>query len=143
MTVDALGRFTAGVEVEAADARARRYAALGESSIQATLLGEAFENAPIAAIVLDDAGNYVAANRAACELTGYSRAELLALGLHRTSADAAGVNDRLAEVAAGRLTGGRARLRRKDGSECKVDYRVGETRTAGVPFYVSVFWAAD
>lgn len=47
--------------------------------LQETLLGEAFDNFDGAIFVADERGRYVAVNRRACELTGYSRDELLGM----------------------------------------------------------------
>ena len=103
-----------------------------------TLLGEALEHAPLGAIVLDDRGTFVAANGHATALTGYSRAELLALGSAGLVADD-GVG-KLEAMAGGSVTAGRSGLRCKDGSVRDVAYRIGETRVAGMPFFVAVFW---
>ena len=58
-------------------------------AVQETLLGEALEHAPIAAIVLDETGRYLAANRMACRLTGYAREELLDAGVRALAAEPA------------------------------------------------------
>jgi PAS domain S-box-containing protein len=114
-------------------------AGFADAELQERLLGEAFEHAPVATIVLDEHGQFIAANRAACELTGYPRQELLALGSAGLAAES-GNAERLAEMAAGLLTEGRSKLRHKDGGAVEVAYRIGETRVSGLPFYVSVFW---
>ena len=46
---------------------------VSEPMIQASLLGEAIENAPMAAFVAEENGRYVAVNRAACAMLGYER----------------------------------------------------------------------
>ena len=51
---------------------------VSEPLIQTSLLGEAIENGPVAVFVADEHGRYVAVNRAACQLLGYTREELLA-----------------------------------------------------------------
>jgi len=38
--------------------------------VQETLLGEALEHAPVGALVLDEMGRYLAANRMACRISG-------------------------------------------------------------------------
>jgi PAS domain S-box-containing protein len=108
--------------------------------VQEALLGEALEHAPIAAIVLDEEGRYLAANRLACELSGYSRDELLELGAPALAFDPENLQSALARMARGDLTGGIARMRRKDGGALVCEYRVGETRSGGLPFHVLVFW---
>lgn len=108
--------------------------------VQETLLGEALEHAPVGAIVLDEQGRYLAANRLACELSGYSREELLELGAPALTFDPENLQSVLVRMARGDLTGGIARMRRKDGGELVCEYRVGETRSGGLPFHVLVFW---
>src|SRR4051794_41474817 len=52
-----------------------------EDLLQASLLGDAVDAAPIAVYVGDDDFRYLAVNRAACELLGYTRDELIRLRL--------------------------------------------------------------
>jgi len=111
-----------------------------EDLVQETLLGEALEHAPVGAIVLDEEGTYLAANRLACELTGYSRDELLNGGAAMLAPDPARLAETMAHMATGELHGGVGHLKRKDGSVVPVEYRVGATRSGGLPFYVIVFW---
>jgi PAS domain S-box-containing protein len=109
-------------------------------ALQETLLGEALEHGPVGAIVLDENGRYLAVNRMACQLTGYDRSELLTL----SSSDLAeaAVTDKLLEIASGELEEGSTSLRRKDGATLRVEYRVGATRSGGLPYFVFVFWEA-
>jgi PAS domain S-box-containing protein len=108
--------------------------------VQETLLGEALEHGPMGAIVLDEQGRYLAANRAACRLTGYTRDELLRLGPTDLAADASVVPARLEEMDAGTLEHGVTELRRQDGSLLTVEFRVGATRSGGLPYFVLLFW---
>jgi PAS domain S-box-containing protein len=108
--------------------------------VQEALLGEALEHAPIAAIVLDEQGRYLAANRVACELTGYSREELLELGATALTFDPESLASTLTRMVRGDLTAGSADMRRKDGSALTCEFRVGATRSGGLPFHVLVFW---
>jgi PAS domain S-box-containing protein len=111
--------------------------------VQETLLGEALEHTPVGALVFDETGRYLAANRAACRLTGYTREELLAKSPVELDADPATIPARLQEMAAGRLEHGTARMRRKDGTVVEHEYRVGATRSGGLPHFVFVFWTRD
>ncbi len=108
--------------------------------VQETLLGEALEHAPVGAIVLDEQGRYLAANRLACELTGYTRDELLRAGARALAFDPDVVPSALARIVRGELRSGRGDLKHKDGSALACEFRVGETRSGGLPFYVFVFW---
>lgn len=100
--------------------------------VQATLLGEALEGAHAAAILFDEDRNCVAVNAHACVLTGYTRAELLALPVD--------VGGELEEVAAHRRHAGLTELRRKDGSTFGVSYRVIPTNIGGISFFLGIFW---
>ena len=108
--------------------------------VQETLLGEALEHAPVGAIVLDENGTYLAANRLACELSGYPREELLEGGARALALDPDRVPTTMRRMASGDLRGGVAQMKRKDGTAVTCEYRVGETRSGGLPFYVVVFW---
>lgn len=111
--------------------------------LQETLLGEALEHAPVGAIVLDERGGYLAANRMACELSGYARDELLAGGARALAFDAESTRIAMARMESGDLRGGTARMRRKDGEPVTCEYRVGATRSGGLPYFVLVFWEAE
>ena len=108
--------------------------------VQETLLGEALEHAPVGAIVLDERGECLAANRLACELSGYSRDELLEGGARALSFDPESLPSAMERMASGDLRGGTSRMKRKDGTALECEYRVGATRSGGLPFYVLVFW---
>ncbi len=119
-----------------------RNGAFDVPELQETLLGQAFEHGPVGVIVLDERGNFLAANRRATELCGYSRAELLELGSAGISAEP-GLEERLAAMASGALTRGTGRIRCKDGSVKEVAFRVGETTVSGLPFFALMFWEGD
>lgn len=112
-------------------------------AVQETLLGEALEHAPVGALVLDESGRYLAANRMACRLTGYTREDLLQKTPSDLAAESAVVSVRLEEMASGRLEHGLTTLRRNDGRLVDVEYRVGATRSGGLPYFVLVFWPRD
>jgi PAS domain S-box-containing protein len=114
-----------------------------QDAVQETLLGEALEYGPVAALVLDESGSFLAANRMACELTGYAREELLQKGSSDLAADPTVVPRRLEEMASGRLKHGMGMMRTKDGELFDVHYRVGATRSGGLPYFVLVFWRPD
>ena len=60
-------------------ARADDREAQADALIQGILVGEAVANAGYVILVADEMMRYLAASDAACELLGYSRAELLSL----------------------------------------------------------------
>jgi hypothetical protein len=43
-------------------------------------------------------------------------------------------------MAVGDLQAGTADLRRKDGSGITCEYRLGATRSGGMPFFIVIFW---
>jgi PAS domain S-box-containing protein len=118
--------------------------ALSETDVvQETLLGEALEHAPIGAIVLDEAGRYLAANRTACRLTGYPREELLHAGPRALAAEPEKVPAALEQMATGGLEHGTGSIRCRDGSLMNIEFRVGATRSGGLPYFVFVFWKRE
>jgi PAS domain S-box-containing protein len=112
---------------------------VAEPLIQASLLGEAIDNGPVAVFVADDDMRYIAVNEFACHLLGYSRAELLALRLTDVARDGPGA-DEYADFVAHRARDGRTRLTRKDGTDVTIDYRASETTVAGMRFHVAIGW---
>ena len=110
---------------------------VSEPLIQSSLLGEAIEHAPVPVFVADDQGNYVAVNRAACQLLGYSREELLRLSV----SDVAQYDDAHLEwddmSRAGSRVGS-ATLTCKDGTNVVFEYAAGATTVAGMPVFVGV-----
>lgn len=119
---------------------AERRAPTDQELLQQTLLGEAVEHAPFAVFVFDEDRRHVAVNDAACELSGYTRTELLEVDVLTLAGRPLRAERRLREVLTGRRTSGRGVLRRKDGSTVRVGYRLGPTRVAGTAFFVSVCW---
>src|SRR5918994_1845014 len=105
--------------------------------IQPAIWGDAFENAPVALLLKTEQGGYAAVNRAACDLTGYTRDELMSLPPEELSARAPDeLRQNLAEFERTRTLPGRTPPRRKDGSVIEVDYRWMETTVSGVPFLI-------
>ena len=108
--------------------------AAANALIQASLLGEAVDNGPVAVFVVDENRRFVAVNRAACALVGYSREDILTLGASDISEGA----DRWDEIRRVGKISGTAALRRKDGSRVDFEYVAGATSIAGMPVYLSV-----
>src|SRR5437899_11825111 len=110
---------------------------VSEPLIQASLLGEAIENGPVAVFVADEDGQYVAVNQAACVMLGYTRKELLDLRV----VDVARYAEADAEWTEMRKSGARvgtSRLTRKDETVVEFSYVAGATTLAGMPLYISV-----
>jgi PAS domain S-box-containing protein len=115
---------------------------VAEPFVQTGLLGEAIDLAPAAVLVADEHGKYVAVNRFACEMLGYTRAELLSLRVHDVSADP-DVEAHYDQFLKDRRAAGINKLRRKDGSIFDFRYRAGETTIAALTYYVSVGFPED
>jgi PAS domain S-box-containing protein len=114
-----------------------------DPQLQRALLGEAIDTAGLAVFVFEDDEHYVAVNDAACELSGYTREELLELPLRDLAADPEQALQNLPQVASGERTSGRARMRRKDGTVIELEYRAAQATIAGMPFLVALYWPAD
>lgn len=107
--------------------------------MQAVLLGEAVEHAPVAILVADDEMRYVAANVTACELLGYTREELLGLQITDVAMYPEAEGEFEAMIASGHLIG-RTVVTRKDGSRLSLRHRSAEVSIAGLEYYVGVLW---
>jgi PAS domain S-box-containing protein len=110
---------------------------VSEPLIQASLLGEAIENGPVAVLVADEHGRYVAVNQAACRLLGYTREELLTM----RATDVARYDEAPIEWAEMELNGTRAgtsTVTCKDGSTVQFAYVAGATVVAGMPVFISL-----
>jgi len=110
--------------------------------VQISLLGEAIDGAPVAVLVADDAGRYLAANRYACELLGYSREELLTLSIHDVAVGS-DVEAHFQEFITHRERRGEYDVRRKDGSTTTFRYRAGKTMLAGMTCFIAVGVESD
>ena len=100
-------------------------------------MGEAIDNGPMFVVVVDDDMNYVAVNRYAAAVLGYTREELLSMKV----TDVAQGPDTcriFAELAADPQQEGVVDLVRKDGTRLTVGYSACKTTIAGMPLYVSV-----
>jgi PAS domain S-box-containing protein len=110
--------------------------------IQTTLIGEALDGAPLAIFVADDDRRYIAVNDYACRLLGYTRDELLSLGVLDVAVNPDAQEDYDQMLASGFRTG-TARLRGKDGTEIEVAYRASETTVGNMRLFVSACWPAE
>jgi PAS domain-containing protein len=98
--------------------------AASHALVQTTLLGELLEHADVGALA-SDSGRYIAANKYACEFTGYDRAELLG---------------RPVDELCRQQGGGVIALGCKDGAAIEVGYQVVNATLAGLPIALSLFW---
>lgn len=106
--------------------------------VQQTLLGEAAAGMLAALFVFGEGAEMVAVNDAACELTGWTREELLASPADALAlAGELGMRLRHELPASGKVVGTGA-LRTKDGGAVDVSYVASMTRAAGTQFIVLV-----
>ena len=110
--------------------------------VQTGLLGEAIDEAPVLVFVADENLRYVAVNRYACTLLGYTREELLALTVDKVARYGEAPGE-FSELVAEGVREGVSVLTRKDGTRFPLRYRASVVTVARMELYVSVGWAED
>jgi len=110
--------------------------------VQKSLVGEALEHGPVAVFVVDDDGHYLAVNAYACELLGYTRAELLGLRMSDVSADPE-ARANISELRRADSRTGVTRLRRSNGTELKAQFRASQSTVGGMLVYIGICWPVD
>ena len=107
--------------------------------VQAGLLGEAIDEAPVLVFVADENLRYVAVNRYACRLLGYTREELLALTVDQVAryGDAPG---EFSEMVAHGVREGVSMITRRGRPDFPFRYRASVVTVARMELYVSVGW---
>jgi PAS domain S-box-containing protein len=112
-----------------------------QAIVHATLLGDGWAATGLGSGIISEEGHYVACNDALCELTGYSRSELLEMnaGAKLPADEAARKN--FEEAATGARPWGFGRLRRKDGTVVGVNYWLARTVVSTIPYFVVLLWA--
>lgn len=105
--------------------------------VQQYLLYDAVDRSPALVFVADDDMNYLAVNQRACEVLGYTRAELL--GLRVTDiAVAVEAPAMYSEMIAERSHQGEVELRTKEGALLPFVYQASGVTVAGMQYWVSV-----
>ena len=113
-----------------------------ETMMQSVLVGEALDAADYVVLVADRWMHYVAVTRAAAELLGYSRDELLALRIPDVVVES-NAEELFEEFLRVRAQRGTVTLRAKDGREIVCTYDAREASLGGLPLYVSVLTPAS
>jgi PAS domain S-box-containing protein len=116
--------------------------AAAEELIQTALLGEAVDVGPALVFVADEEMKYIAVNKRACDVLGYSRDELLRLRVNEVAREADS-GTQYDEMLSRGFRHGTAVLTRKDGSEIELAYQARETVAAGLKLFVSVGFVGD
>jgi PAS domain S-box-containing protein len=106
-------------------------------SIQQFLVYDAVDRSSALIFVADDEMRYLAVNSRACEVLGYTRAELLSLRV-TDIAVAADADDLYREMMRTRSQQGDVNLRTKDGDLLPFFYSASEVRVAGIGYWVSI-----
>ena len=108
------------------------------SFLQESLFGEAIGNASVGAWV-SRGESVLAINGAVCDLTGYSREEIIA-GLVPPLAADDDSQQQVAEIREGRRSAGTARLVRKDERVIAVSYVISRSSIARDPVTLGLLW---
>jgi PAS domain S-box-containing protein len=103
---------------------------------RAAILAAAVDDAPICVFVADVEMRYVAVNAYACELLGYTEAELLDMRVSDIAAYEQAPTEFSTMVAHAYMRGV-SRLRTKDGEELLLTYVAGAFEVGGEQLYVS------
>jgi PAS domain S-box-containing protein len=114
---------------------------VAEELIQTALLGEAVDAGPALVFVADEEMRYIAVNKRACDVLGYTREEVHALRVTDVAREADSGTE-YDEMLARGMRMGTAVLTRKDGGEVVFGYHATETSAAGLRLYVSIGFVA-
>ena len=123
--------------VDESHSEAEVWALRADDDLQRTLLGDAIDEAPVLMFVADEEARYIAVNRHACEVLGYSREELLGMTVSEIAVDPEAPALYEAMVEEGGATG-LTPLRCKDGRILSLRYRVSPVTIAGLQFWASI-----
>jgi PAS domain S-box-containing protein len=107
------------------------------------LIGGAIEAAPIGFSVLSESGRYVAVNRAACRLTGRTRADLLERTSEELSADPDRTRRAMDSTFRSGATAGLRQVQCADGSVLTVEYRLATASLGREPLIVAAWWPLE
>lgn len=107
--------------------------------ILGSLIADAVEGARLGLFVYDEEGRYIAVNRAAAEMLGYPREELL----RRDVGDftSGGIDRSVLQVSARRE--GVRKLRRRDGTEIVAAFVVVPARVSSLAYHLAVVWQLE
>ena len=110
---------------------------LAQPQVQQFLMYEALDEGPSLIFVADEGMKYVAVNQTACRVLGYTREELLSLGVSHVAvaADAPAIYEDMLKARSHR---GVTPIRTKDGRLLSLRYNAAEVRVSGLPYWVSI-----
>jgi PAS domain S-box-containing protein len=107
------------------------------ADLQRTLLGEAIDEAPVLVFVADDEGRYVAVNRHACEVLGYSRRQLLGMTVSEVAVAPDAPELYASMLSQGHLEG-RTPIRCSDGRLLTLRYSAKAVKVGGLDYWISI-----
>jgi PAS domain S-box-containing protein len=105
--------------------------------LQRTLLGEAIDEGPALVFVADEEGHYVAVNRQACEILGYSRRQLLTMAVPEVAVAPDAPELYAAMLKQGHLEG-TTPIRCSDGRILAFRYWAKAVKVGGIDYWISV-----
>jgi PAS domain S-box-containing protein len=109
--------------------------------VQLTLLGDAWEQSEIGAVVFNDGRRYLAANPAYCASTGYTREEITELRAgHNLVLEEGSEADFFHRITDGHHLG-EAVIRHKDGTAVPVSYMLIPSQASELPCYIGLVWS--
>jgi len=107
--------------------------------LHGSLSGDGLLAADTAALLADERGYYIAANDAACTLTGYRRDQLTQFRAGQLSADERS-RAIYTQLLSGRKLQGRKSVRCNDGSVLPCRYRGIKTHVTRLPYFLVLIW---
>jgi PAS domain S-box-containing protein len=110
---------------------------LANPRVQQLLLAEALDTAPLLVFVADEQMRYVAVSQTACDVLGYTRAELLQLRVTDVAV-APEAGDLYDSMLRARRQEGSTTIRAKDGRLITFFYNARPATVAGMQYFVSV-----
>jgi PAS domain S-box-containing protein len=111
--------------------------------LHSTLLLDAWDNADVGVVLFGDDRRFISMNGAYCDLTGYSRDEVMDLRAGHDLGAGAASRDQFEIVVNERRQLGTGRLQRKDGSIIDVQFFTIRTQVAKLPYWIALVWPAD
>lgn len=114
-----------------------RVAGLAQPMVQQVLLYDALDSSHFLIFVADDRMQYLAVNKTACDVLGYTREELLALRVTDIAVDD-DASDSYRHMLSNGTHQGLTHIRAKDGTLLPFSYNSSQIRIVHLPYYLSI-----
>ena len=117
-------------------------AGLAQPMVQQVLLYDALDSSHFLIFVADDQMRYLAVNKTACEVLGYTRYEILTMCVTdiAVAGDAA---ETYSQMLSNGSHQGLTNIRAKNGTLLPFSYNASEIRVVHLPYYLSIGFIAD